>query len=83
MAPAVAEQALWFVWALGMGAGLALLYDFLRELRRLCPRATVPADYFFWLSQYGRWRIWAWPCVMADCSCFSFWAWALGQACTV
>ena len=40
MAPAVAEQALWFVWALGMGAGLALLYDFLRELRRLCPRAT-------------------------------------------
>ena len=31
MAPAVAEQALWFVWALGMGAGLALLYDFLRE----------------------------------------------------
>ena len=47
MAPAVAEQALWFVWALGMGAGLALLYDFLRELRRLCPRATVPADLLF------------------------------------
>ena len=47
MAPAVAEQALWFVWALGLGAGLALLYDFLRELRRLCPRATVPADLLF------------------------------------
>ena len=35
MAPAVAEQAHWFLWAMGLGAGLALVYDCLRELRRL------------------------------------------------
>ena len=47
MAPAVAEQAHWFLWALGLGAGLALVYDCLRELRRLFPQATIPADLAF------------------------------------
>ena len=40
MAPAVAEQAHWFLWAMGLGAGLALVYDCLRELRRLLFCAT-------------------------------------------
>ena len=47
MAPAVAEQAHWFLWAMGLGAGLALVYDCLRELRRLLPQATIPADLAF------------------------------------
>ena len=47
MAPAVAEQARWFLWALALGAGLGLAYDCLRELRRQCPQTTVPADLAF------------------------------------
>ena len=47
MAPAVGEQALWFAWAIALGAALGLAYDFLRALRRAAPWTTVPADLTF------------------------------------
>jgi len=53
MAPAVWEQALRFAWALGLGAGLGLVYEFLRGLRRVLPAATVPADLIFLLLTAG------------------------------
>ena len=46
MAPAVAEQAHWFLWAMGLGAGLALVYDCLRELHGCFP-GHHPADLAF------------------------------------
>ena len=80
MAPAVAEQAHWFLWAMGLGAGLALVYDCLRELRRLLPQATIPADLAFLALAVFVLAYLGWPCAMAACSSFSCWGWLLGLA---
>ncbi|MBE6946086.1 MAG: hypothetical protein E7459_08375 [Ruminococcaceae bacterium] len=49
MAPAVAVQGQWFLWAIPAGAALALVYHFLRGLRHTFPVLTIPADMVFLL----------------------------------
>lgn len=50
MAPAVGQQALFFLWAMGFGAGLHVCYRFLGALRQRAPALTVMADGVFLLT---------------------------------
>lgn len=49
MAPAVGQQALFFLWAMAFGAGLHVCYRFLGALRQRAPALTVMADGAFLL----------------------------------